>query len=104
VKTPTPQEERSADALGQQSSRVSRTTKEVRDVGIGLYEVGAVQEMEDIWLSGVALRGEASNRPMLRWLKTVVVNDWEKAHTIASGGDREDDPERLTSADVDEAS
>jgi hypothetical protein len=27
----------------------------------------------------VALRGEASNRLMLRWLKTVVVSDEEKA-------------------------
>jgi hypothetical protein len=27
---------------------------------------------------GVALRGEASNRLMLRWLKTVVVSDEEK--------------------------
>ena len=29
---------------------------------------------------GVALRGVASNRLMLRWLKTVVVSDEEKAH------------------------
>lgn len=28
---------------------------------------------------GVALRGEASNRLVLRWLKTVVVSDEEKA-------------------------
>ncbi len=28
---------------------------------------------------GAALRGEASNRHMLRWLKTVVVSDVEKA-------------------------
>ena len=27
---------------------------------------------------------------MLRWLKTVVVSDVEKAHGDASGGDRED--------------
>lgn len=31
------------------------------------------------WPFGVALRGEASNRLMLRWLKTVVVSDEEKA-------------------------
>jgi hypothetical protein len=31
------------------------------------------------WPSGAALRGEASNRLMLRWLKTVVVSDEEKA-------------------------
>src|ERR1039458_9233186 len=36
---------------------------------------GAVWEMEDCWPSGVALRGEASNRLVLRWLKTVVVSD-----------------------------
>ena len=36
-------------------------------------------EMEALWPSGVALRGEASNHRMLRWLKTVVVSDPEKA-------------------------
>ena len=40
---------------------------------------------------GVALRGEASNRPLLHWLKTVVVSEWEKAHFDVSGGDQEDD-------------
>jgi hypothetical protein len=30
---------------------------------------------------------------MLRWLKTVVVSDPEKARLIASGGDQEDVPE-----------
>jgi hypothetical protein len=49
--------------------------------------------MEACWPSGVALRGEASNRRMLRWLKTVVVSDPEKARLIASGGDQEDVPE-----------
>jgi hypothetical protein len=38
-----------------------------------------VLEMEACWPSGVALRGEASNHRMLRWLKTVVVSDPEKA-------------------------
>jgi hypothetical protein len=32
-----------------------------------------------LWPFGVALRGEASNRLMLRWLMTVVVSDEEKA-------------------------
>ena len=50
-------------------------------------------EMEALWPSGVALRGEASNHRMLRWLKTVVVRDPEKARLIASGGDQEDVPE-----------
>ena len=34
----------------------------------------------------VALRGEASNRPMLRWLKTVVVSDGEKAYKMRQVG------------------
>jgi hypothetical protein len=38
-----------------------------------------VGKMKDCWPFGVALRGEASNRHMLRWLKTVVVSDAEKA-------------------------
>ena len=51
-------------------------------------------EMEACWPSGVALRGEASNHRMLRWLKTVVVSDpGEGARLIASGGDQEDVPE-----------
>ena len=40
-----------------------------------------------------------SNRLMLRWLKTVVVNDGEKALFTASGGDREGERERIV-ADV----
>jgi hypothetical protein len=35
--------------------------------------------MKVLWPFGAALRGEASNRLMLRWLKTVVVSDEEKA-------------------------
>ena len=42
--------------------------------------------MEDSWPSGVALRGEAPNHPMLRWLKTVVVNDGETAHLMRQVG------------------
>jgi hypothetical protein len=37
-------------------------------------DCGAVGEMEAGWPSGAALRGEASNRPQLHWLKTVVVS------------------------------
>jgi hypothetical protein len=33
---------------------------------------------EGSWPFGAALRGEASNRRLLRWLKTVVVNEVEK--------------------------
>ena len=50
-------------------------------------------EMEACWPSGVVLRGRASNHPVLRWLKTVVVSDREKAGLIPSGGDQEDVPE-----------
>jgi hypothetical protein len=49
--------------------------------------------MEALWPSGVVLRGEAPNHPVLRWLKTVVVSDREKVRLIASGGDQEDVPE-----------
>jgi hypothetical protein len=44
--------------------------------------------MKDLWPFGVALRGEASNRLMLRWLKTVVVSDEEKAHEMRQVGIR----------------
>src|SRR5512132_3123073 len=54
--------------------------------------------MEACWPSGVVLRGRAPNRPVLRWLKTVVVSDGEKARLIASGGDQEDVPEGVRRA------
>jgi len=38
-----------------------------------------VREMEACWRSSVGLRGLALNRPVLRWLMTVVVSDREKA-------------------------
>ena len=47
--------------------------------------------MKDLWPFEVALRGEASNHLMLRWLKTVVVSDVEKASLEVSGGDQEDE-------------
>jgi hypothetical protein len=47
--------------------------------------------MKVLWPFGAVLAGVASNRLMLRWLKTVVVSDEEKAHVDALGGDREDD-------------
>ena len=68
------------------------------DVG-DLHRGGAVREMEACWPSGVALRGEASNHPVLRWLKTVVVSDREKARLDASGGDQEDVPESACPGD-----
>ena len=47
-----------------------------------------MREMEACWPSGVALRGEASNHPVLRWLKTVVVSDREKARLMRQVGTR----------------
>ena len=46
-----------------------------------------MREMK-VWPFGVALRGEAPNRLMLRWLKTVVVSDEEKAHQMRQVGIR----------------
>jgi hypothetical protein len=45
-----------------------------------------VQEMKDCWPFGVALRGEASNHLMLRWLMTVMVSDEEKAQVMCQVG------------------
>jgi hypothetical protein len=41
-----------------------------------------------VWPFGVALRGVISIRLMLRWLKTVVVSDEEKAHVMRQEGTR----------------
>ncbi len=58
----------------------------------GSADCGAVEEMEVVWPSGIALRGEVSNRPQLHWLKTVVVNVVGKRRgLIASGVGREDE-------------
>src|ERR1700756_2611198 len=45
--------------------------------------------MKDCRPFGAALRGEASNRPLLRWLKTVVVSNEGKGARDASGGVQE---------------
>ncbi|MEH6377139.1 hypothetical protein V7793_22805 [Streptomyces sp. KLMMK] len=50
-------------------------------------------------MKDLAMRGEAPNRLMLRWLKTVVVSDEEKASLEASGRDQEDERKRII-ADV----
>ena len=42
--------------------------------------------MKEMRPFGVALRGVASNRLVLRWLKTVVVSDEEKAHLMCQVG------------------
>jgi hypothetical protein len=41
-----------------------------------------------LWPFGIALRRVVSNRLMLRWLKTVVVSDEEKAHVMRQVGAR----------------
>jgi hypothetical protein len=48
------------------------------------------------WPSDVGLRGQASNRLVLRWLKTVVVSDREKAHKMRQVGTRKTYQKRLT--------
>jgi len=42
--------------------------------GFGVSTAVLYEEMEAVWPSGVVLRGMASNRPHLHWLKTVVEN------------------------------
>jgi hypothetical protein len=42
--------------------------------------------MKVLWPFGAALAGVAPNRLMLRWLKTVVVSDEEKAHEMCQVG------------------
>jgi hypothetical protein len=39
-----------------------------------------------VWPFAAALRWEAANHHMLRWLKTVVVTDVEKAHEMRQVG------------------
>ena len=50
--------------------------------------------MKDLWPFGAFLRRVVPNRLMLRWLKTVVMNDEEKALFTALGGDRDGDAGR----------
>ena len=47
--------------------------------GIGEHLQQCSAEDGGIWPSEIVLWGMVSNRHMLRWLKTVVVNDEEKA-------------------------
>ena len=57
-----------------------------------------------MWPFGVALRGEASNRLMLRWLKTVVASDEEKAHVmrqVGTGKASESEPLRTRRNNID---
>jgi hypothetical protein len=63
---------------------VPRTWKGVLFVGRA-FGHGAVQEMK-VWPFAAALRWEAANHHMLRWLKTVVVSDVEKAHEMRQVG------------------
>jgi hypothetical protein len=58
-------------------------------VGRHLIKAVTLREMEDCWPSGIVLWGMVSNHLMLRWLKTVVVSDEEKAHRMRQVGVRE---------------
>ena len=49
----------------------------------------ALREMGDCWPSGIVLWGTVSNHHVLRWLKTVVVSDVEKASLRRQVGIRE---------------
>ena len=49
----------------------------------------ALREMGDCWPSGIVLWGMVSNHHVLRWLKTVVVSDVEKASLRRQVGIRE---------------
>jgi hypothetical protein len=42
--------------------------------------------MKVLWPFGTVLAGMVSNRLMLRWLKTVVVSDEEKAYVMRQVG------------------
>jgi len=53
--------------------------KESPQVGGDELDVHAAHKMKVSWPFGAALRGEASNRPRVRWLKTVVLSAGEKA-------------------------
>ena len=56
-----------------------------------MADFGAAWEMKVSWPFGAVLRGEAPSRLMLRWLKTVVVSDAEKAPGRRQVGTCEDD-------------
>jgi hypothetical protein len=48
-----------------------------------------------VWPSDAGLRGQESNHPELRWLKTVVVSVREKAHEMRQVGPRKTCQKRL---------
>jgi cytosine/adenosine deaminase-related metal-dependent hydrolase len=54
----------------------------------------------EVWPSDVGLRGQASNHPVLRWLKTVVVSDREKAHEMCQVGTRKTYQKMLGGVDI----
>ena len=49
----------------------------------GPVDRGAVEAMKVVWPFKIALRGEVLNHPVVRWLKTVVLNDQGKGATRA---------------------
>ena len=65
--------------------RVPRTWKGVLFAGRA-FGHGAVQEMKGLALRSRPCGREAANHHMLRWLKTVVVSDVEKAHEMRQVG------------------
>ena len=50
------------------------------------------------WPSSAGLRGQALNHPLLRWLKTVVVSEREKAYEMRQVGTRKTCQKRLVGA------
>ena len=58
--------------------------------------------MRVLWPLGVALRGEASSRLMLRWLKTVVVSDEEKTHVMRQAGAGKTTTDRIVVTGLDD--
>ena len=51
-----------------------------------LKEAELCKRIKDSGPSGVGLRRQALNHRVLRWLKTVVVSDREKAHLMRQAG------------------
>jgi hypothetical protein len=74
--------------------KVSHERRRELDVGRAL-ERGAVQEMK-VWPFGVALRGRLQTTTCCGSGDVTVVSDVEKAPSEASGGDQEDERERIT--------
>jgi hypothetical protein len=75
-----------AEAIG--TAHRSRSSAERFGCRATTPHIRAVREIEDGGPSDVGLRAQASKHPVLRWLKTVVVSDREKAHEMRQVGTR----------------